>query len=266
MSDGRACPVCNARCVGFARATVLGRHEAEYARCTACGSVHVVEPHWLDEAYADAIARTDVGLAGRCVWASEVTALVLRLLDPSAGRLLDYGGGTGLFVRLMRDAGWPFRWFDPYAHNDFAPGHEASLDDGPFDLVTAFEVLEHLSDPRPVLASISAATRSLLCTTEVLPEPAPRPSEWWYYSLGTGQHVLFCSRRGLDALAVDHGWRVTSGAALHLFTRPGERRLPAPVLRVVGSRRVARHAAAWAARPSLLDEDYRALAGRSPHR
>jgi len=37
-------------------------------------------------------------------------------LNPD-GIFLDYAAGYGLFVRLMRDAGYNFRWSDLYCQN-----------------------------------------------------------------------------------------------------------------------------------------------------
>jgi hypothetical protein len=253
------CPVCHGATSGFATAMVLGRHEAHYRRCRDCGSVHVEEPHWLDEAYGDAIASTDIGLPSRAVRLADITAATVRLFLPGAHRFVDHGGGNGLFVRLMRDRGFDFRWRDPYADNVFARGHDAEPD-GRFDLTTAFEVLEHLTDPHAGLEAVFASTGALLATTAVLPDPAPKPDEWWYYSLGTGQHVTFYSHRGLQALAAARGLTVTSGGEVHLFAST---RIDRRLFRLAASGRAAHWMSRWSARSSLLESDYRALTGRS---
>jgi hypothetical protein len=39
-------------------------------------------------------------------------------------RFIDYGGGYGLFVRLMRDAGFDYYWFDKFCDNVLSKGFE----------------------------------------------------------------------------------------------------------------------------------------------
>jgi hypothetical protein len=252
VTDPHPCPFCGAPCAHFARAVVFGRHEATYVRCGRCNSVHIPDPYWLDEAYADAIAATDIGLPSRSVWTSQMTALVIRLFFPRATKFCDHGGGNGLFVRLMRDAGYDFRWRDPYATNEFARGFEAAPLDQ-FDLTTAFEVLEHLRDPHVLLDEVLARSPALLLTTELLPDDTPMPDAWWYYSLATGQHISFPTQAGLHALAATRGLQVTSAGEVHLLA---PKRVSPRLLMLAKSRPASRMAAGWTARPSLLSADY----------
>ena len=67
--------------------------------------------------------------------------------DPKA-KFLDYGGGYGMLVRLMRNYGFDFYYFDKYCQNLFANGFD--LKDSAcsrFELLTAFELFEHFSEP-----------------------------------------------------------------------------------------------------------------------
>ena len=45
----------------------------------------------------------------------------------SNGSIVDYGGGYGLLVRLMRNSGFDFYRYDPYCANFFAKGFEVDL-------------------------------------------------------------------------------------------------------------------------------------------
>ena len=256
-----SCPACQGHCVFFASATVLGRHEAEYFRCASCGSIHIPDPQWLDEAYTEAIAATDIGLAARAIELSQIVSLVIATFFRDARSFLDYGGGSGLLVRLMRDRGYAFKWHDPFAANVFARAFEGHLD-AHYDLVTAIEILEHLSQPSEVFGQLRTLAPAVVATTEVLPEPAPHPNDWWYYSLNTGQHVTFYTDRGLDALAARHGWRVSSGGNVHVFA---DATLSPLVLRLVTSGHVARALTRVSRRPSLQSEDYRSLTGQLPN-
>ncbi|HUP72991.1 MAG TPA: class I SAM-dependent methyltransferase [Acidimicrobiales bacterium] len=256
-----SCPACQGHCTFFASATVLGKHEAAYLRCANCGSIHIPEPHWLDEAYTEAIASTDIGLAARAIDLSQIISLVITMFFRDARRFLDYAGGNGLLVRLMRDRGYRFTWNDPFATNLFARPFEGSLE-ATYDVVTAIEVLEHLTQPHDTLGELCALAPTIIATTEVLPEPAPHPKDWWYYSLGSGQHVTFYTQRGLDSLAARHGRRVSSGGNVHVFA---DATLSPLLLRLATSGQVARSLTRLSRRPSLLPEDYQSLTGQLPN-
>ena len=130
------------------------------------------EPYWLAEAYGEALSGLDVGAVSRNLrLAATVQRVIRRCFNPS-GYFVDYGGGAGLFVRLMRDAGFDFHWMDKYAANVFARGFEAQP--GRYEVLTAFEVFEHLSQPIPELEQMLACSRNLLFTTVLLPPEIPR--------------------------------------------------------------------------------------------
>ena len=60
-------------------------------------------------------------------------------------KFLDYGGGSGLFVRLMREKGFNFYYYYKYSLNIFAKGFEVDLKNNfSFEVITVFEVFEHL--------------------------------------------------------------------------------------------------------------------------
>jgi Methyltransferase domain len=213
------CKICGGATEAFGESVVLGRYRARYSRCTTCGYVAVDDPHWLAESYADrAIAALDTGIVVRNLWLAEAVDALLRWRLRDVRRALDYGGGTGLFVRLMRDRGHDFHWLDPHCANVFALGFEAA-DDQTFDLVTCFEVAEHLPDPIPVFERLAARAPAMLLTTELLPATNNRPGEWHYYAPETGHHVGFFTMTSLQRLAQRLGRHFASdGRMLHAIT------------------------------------------------
>jgi hypothetical protein len=215
------CRACETPTDPFARAQVLGHVDVAYHRCPSCGLVMALDPTWLEEAYGDAIAKLDVGLLDRCQILASVTASVLRAERLRGGRFLDWAGGYGTLTRLMRDRGYDFAHNDPMAVNVFAEGHEvADPSAGRYDLVTAFEVLEHLTDPVASLSPLAAVTDRMLVTTQVVPSPAPLPSDWDYYALESGQHITFYTPRSLEVLASRLGYDgVVTSSLVHLFHR-----------------------------------------------
>ena len=109
-----------------------------------------------------------------------------------AGDVVDHAGGYGILVRLLRDAGVDARWRDKYCENLLARGFEAT--DEPCDLLTAFEVLEHLVDPVRDLSRMLHEAPAVLASTELIMTAQTPPPGWWYYGPEHGQHVGFFRR------------------------------------------------------------------------
>lgn len=219
----------------FDHGVVMERYDADYYRCGKCGLVALPSPTWLDEAYASAISDHDTGLLRRCRLLSTATAAVIRTEGLRPGRFLDWAGGYGTLTRMMRDKGLDYWHHDDYAEPIFA---QQFTDDGTgsFDLITAYEVVEHLTDPRRELATVAKRTDRLLFTTELLPEPAPRAADWWYYLPEVGQHVTFHTLDSLRILGENLGYELTSnGRNWHMFHRIPLR----PTTRMLMSQRLA---------------------------
>ena len=249
------CRVCCAASDPFGAATVLGKYHVEYFRCRDCQFLQTETPYWLDEAYRDAIISTDVGLIRRNERDARIVSRVLRYLYPDAQRCVDYGGGYGMFTRMMRDRGHDFAHYDPFCDNLFAAGLETDLKSERFDVVTAFEVLEHLAEPHQDLSQLDAAADHWLVSTLTVPSPTPPLGQWWYYALEGGQHVALWSDRALQAVASQYQRHlVSTRGGLHLFSRrPVGRRWAAWLI----SGKLARVLDRWRRRRSLLARDYR---------
>ncbi|WP_333335946.1 methyltransferase domain-containing protein [Microcoleus sp. BROC3] len=219
------CKVCESDSHHFAPGKVMGKYDVDYFQCSNCGFVQTEEPYWLDEAYSQPIASSDVGLAFRNLSFSQITQNLLFNFFNHQAIFLDYGGGYGLFVRLMRDAGFDFYWLDKFCQNIFAQGFEIdAATNNQFELVTAFEVFEHLVHPIDELEELLKVSRNILLSTELLPESHPKPDEWWYYVLHEGQHVSLYTAKSLSILAAKFNLNFYSnGSSLHLLT---EKQLP----------------------------------------
>lgn len=227
------CPVCDTDMDPFDKAIVLETYPADYHRCSRCGLVATCETPWLEAAYSTAIHSADTGLLRRARHDSAIASAIIRFEGIRTGRFLDWAGGYGVFTQAMRDRG-----LDCWQHDDFATPVFATAyqDDGTsaYDLVTAFEVMEHLADPRNELAHLAERTDRVLFSTETLPTPAPMVRDWWYYMPHVGQHITFHTVTSLRLLGDHLGYRLTSnGANWHLFHRgeldPRTRAMLSPV-------------------------------------
>jgi hypothetical protein len=251
------CGVCRGVSEVFGKSKILEKYLVTYSRCTSCGFVSTEAPYWLEEAYSEAMQFTDVGIMQRNLQNSIVTSSVISSFFSSGKKFIDFGGGHGAFVRLMRDRGYDFYWQDLHAKNLYARGFE-HIENTRYELLTAFEVMEHLSSPIQDLAPVFSTSDNLLFTTTLLPDPAPQPPEWWYYSTKGGQHISFYTPAALDHIARYFGRYVVSNRDYHLFSK---RPICALRFRLATEPRLSRFISLFSRKKSLIESDYEYLSG-----
>jgi hypothetical protein len=205
-------------------ARVLSKYDVKYFRCNETGFIQTEEPYWLHEAYSSAIVSLDVGLAERNEKMVADTQKLLLKYYREANKFLDFGGGYGQFVRMMRDRGFNFYLFDEYAENLYA--RFFSVDAGEFslnkfDVITAFEVFEHLTDPFETIERLAGSTDSILFSTELSPAQSFSSSDdWWYFVPEIGQHIAFHTKDSLEYMGNKLGFNLyTNNTNLHLLTK-----------------------------------------------
>jgi len=218
------CEVCSDNCTLKFETTVLFKHKVKYYQCDNCGLMQTERPYWLPEAYKKAITATDIGLISRNIGTSDkVFDLIAGHFD-TGKKFLDYGGGYGILVRLLRDRGLDFYRQDIYCENIFALNHDITdLDDKnlKFEIVTCFEVFEHTYEPVKLMEDLLIYGDNILISTLLIPaRPMTSPDDWWYFSPHTGQHVLFYTEKALRILAEKFSLNLYSnGTDMHFFTR-----------------------------------------------
>ncbi len=208
------CRLCGSETEAVFTRRVIDRYEVTYFRCRGCGSLQTERPYWLGEAYSDSVTAIDPGAAQRVLNNFVLTRLVARLLK--CPRILDYGGGAGLLCRLLRDVGWDAYSFDRYVKGGYAAGFSASPSEH-FDLVTAYEVLEHLAEPAEELGEIFAGSpRAVLATTYLY---AGQDEQWWYLCPEEGQHVFMYSADAIGLIAKRFGYQAIFCKGFFVFVR-----------------------------------------------
>lgn len=214
------CKICGNESVYFGNARILEKYDIKYYKCGNCDFIQTEEPYWLDEAYHSAINRTDVGYVYRNVLLSKVVKKIIFYFYSKTGKFLDYGAGYGLFVRLMRDIGYDFYWDDAFCEDIFAKDFELKdAKDKKFELVTAFELCEHLVNPLEDFDRMINYSRNIFISTEIYPKSNPKLNDWWYFGLEHGQHVSIYSKKTFEFLAKKYNLNFyTNGKNLHLLS------------------------------------------------
>jgi SAM-dependent methyltransferase len=199
------------------------------AQCESCGTRFVPEGHVelprYDEAYF-AGACSDGGYGGYVADRALVRANFERrlrwLLPLATGRcLLDVGAAYGLFVEAAAHAGFDAIGLEPApACADFARREldvevrtgrieDAELPAEAFDVVTMFDVIEHLADPAAAVRRVRTLLRPgglLIVETGDRDAALARlmGSGWYFYD--PPQHVTFFSRASLEGMLVRSGF------------------------------------------------------------
>lgn len=120
-----------------------------------------------------------------------------ELLSPVRHRIeaIDFGGGDGLLPSLARERGFTcYDTYDPFFDNQSWPTRR-------YDLVTAFEVVEHSRDPLGTFREMQSLLEpggAVVFSTLVQPKGVN--SGWWYIAPRNG-HFSIHTNRSLWALA-----------------------------------------------------------------
>ena len=189
--------------------------------CTACGGLRPA--NLPGDAGGSAYRDYYTGVRPKAAWRSWLRAMadatrrdyLDRRTPPTAGRVLDYGCGTGDYLaRLARrrpalgcvgtdairpaDRGQTYAWLSPSEVGGA----------GPFDWITLGHVLEHLDDP---VATLSLLARTLSpgggvwIATPNAQSFIIRRAGRWARDIDFPRHRQIFSRKGLDELLAGAG-------------------------------------------------------------
>lgn len=194
------CKICQSTSNHFDQGIILNKYNINFYKCINCGFIQTDPPFWLNESYSNAITKSDIGLLSRNIHFSNLTSNFISLCLDNTSNFVDYGGGYGIFVRLMRDKGFNFFILEKKCENLFAYQFEAKKGTK-YDLVTSWEVFEHLEDPLSSIEEMLSFSPNVLFSTLLLPT-IPKPiNSWWYYGLEHGQHISFYTKKSIQVIA-----------------------------------------------------------------
>lgn len=211
------CKICKQENEFIFNAKMLNKYDIEYYHCSHCGFLQTEEPYWLDEAYTESINTSDTGYMQRNLNLSAKLTVLLALFFNKDARFLDYAGGYGVFVRLMRDVGFDFYWDDKFTKNLFSRGFEYEKN-ASYEALTTFESFEHFVNPMEEIENLLSISKMIIFSTGLLPHPTPLPNDWWYYGLDHGQHISFYSPQTFEFIAKKYDLNYYNLGSLQLLT------------------------------------------------
>ncbi|WP_460588524.1 class I SAM-dependent methyltransferase [Haliea atlantica] len=160
------------------------------------------------------LSLLDTGVAQRNLHNLAICYFVVKLF--SVPNVLDFGGGDGFLCRMLRDYEVNCYLMDSHAWPVYAQGF---IDSGceVINMITAFEVVEHFSDPAREMDEIfSRGAKVVLLSTLLYEGQGP---DWWYLAPETGQHVFFYSEEAMKLLAARYQYDLVAVNGYLLFVR-----------------------------------------------
>ncbi len=238
IEHGVQCPVCGSlaeaidvvdfnKCCEEARGLYfkICGYPVYYVLCNDCGFCFAPELHrWSLNEFANNVYNSEYAKAdpdyldARPINNAKNIKSIFENISVKINHL-DYGGGSGLLSQLLRDSGWASNSYDP-----FVDGDQVVDALGQFDLITAFEVFEHVPDIDQLMAHLSSLLRSdgIILFSTLLSDGFIKRNQrlsWWYASPRNG-HISLFSKNSLSIIAGKVGLNFGSfSEGFHLFWR-----------------------------------------------
>lgn len=267
------CYICNTPAVPFLR-----KNNYDIVRCPACGLsttiLHRDYRSFLHEHYSEGYFTGDPHMSAYVNYREDKALIVknmskllkkIQRIKPK-GKMLDVGCALGFFVELTLKHGYDAYGFDPsdYAVREakqlvgdkriqLGTAQTVRFSRKSFDVITLFDVFEHLADPRADIQKLKTFLKDdgILViatgdTSSLLPRIVKR--RWTFYI--PPQHLFFFNRANLTKLLGQVGFIPTAWFrvgkwlslryVLHLGRTTGESKTADMLYRLFGSSKAGR--------------------------
>lgn len=230
------CPCCaGAENSLWMRTRPLSASEPSYTllHCTSCGHIWLADPpspeqlsHFYDPVYHQAVMGSGEGDAVR--WGRLLTVIQQY---KTQGAILDLGCSSGGFLSHLKSGPWDLAGIEANPEAADRARHNtggriltgditsADLPAGAFDVITCYDVLEHLHEPRAVFQNVARWLRPGGIFYIFVPNISSWEARWFqsfWYPLDLPRHLHFFSPSSLNALTRFSGLRT-----LRIATPPG---------------------------------------------
>jgi 2-polyprenyl-3-methyl-5-hydroxy-6-metoxy-1,4-benzoquinol methylase len=197
----------------------------QVVRCLDCDLVYINPRPSLEaihQGYAEAVDETYVSQAEGRLHAFRRIARQISGLKPPAGGRLDVVAAAGLFLVAAREYGWKVEGIElsswlaawakqkldltihtaPLASGQFPPGH--------FDVVSMFDVLEHVEDPRTTVRTVREVLKDDGLFVLSYPDwgsifARVLKRRWWFL---LSVHLYYFTRKTIRRLLEENGFEV----------------------------------------------------------
>jgi SAM-dependent methyltransferase len=247
-------------CGGTATSPVLTKFDLPIARCTACGLVYAnprlppeeiwkrYSPDYFWNEYLPALGVVDgqfdlTYFDHRYSYTLQQMALQLG----GKGRVLEIGCGAGFFLKAAERNGWDTWGIElSEAGSTFArerlglrvrreQAEQAGFDDGSFDIVVMFDVIEHLLEPIAILRTAHRVLRpggAILISTPNLNALSRTALGDGWAVLSPGEHLYYFTEatltRGLESAGFGGVRFIRENPSLGVFETMNPRYTHAP--------------------------------------
>jgi 2-polyprenyl-3-methyl-5-hydroxy-6-metoxy-1,4-benzoquinol methylase len=182
-------------------------------RCSSCLSIHARDEVDLAHYYADypfhKLGNKDTDWMLRAMYRNQLSRLTGAGFTKDQS-LLDYGCGSGMYLRFLRDEGYSdLAGYDEYSDN-YA---DKSVLDRTYDCVMTQDLIEHVPEPLEIVKTLHALASPggliAIGTPNAEAIDLDHP-EARVHTLHQPYHRHILSKRALQTLGSDLGWKLVS--------------------------------------------------------
>lgn len=217
--------------------------ECDYHLCLNCDFIFApMFSGWTDEMYKSRIYNGDYEKYVDTAHVGDDRAEAMlgkfgRMMVANEARHLDYGGANGQFARLVREkTGLWSDSYDPF----YGDGGRDFKFPSKYNLITAFDVLEHIYDPNIPFADFNRllTERGVVLTstqnwTAIEELRYTLPTKWETVAPRNG-HVCVYGQKTFEYLAARHGFRYRADRSTGYFQIFEKTRQSEPFFRTTG--------------------------------